>query len=107
MPTDIGSAEMRILADIRRLKIADRDKKELVKTFATIPHYPEAPGAPHKLLATGSHLFTITHDLAEVTHYAAFVTVAMEHHIAARVALESCKKEINALSFGRTWWRLG
>jgi hypothetical protein len=32
--TDIGSAVMKILADIRGLKIADRDKKELVETFA-------------------------------------------------------------------------
>jgi hypothetical protein len=53
MPTDIGSAEMRILADIRRLKIADRDKKELVKTFATIPHYPEVSAALRKLRAAG------------------------------------------------------
>jgi len=43
---------MKILADIRGLKIADRDKKELVETFATT-RYPEVPGALRKLRAAG------------------------------------------------------
>jgi ABC-type uncharacterized transport system ATPase subunit len=47
------------------------------------------------------------HNLAEVTHYAASVTVARAGHIAARLSPESCKKEIKALSFGGAWWRLG
>jgi 2-haloacid dehalogenase len=39
--TDIGSAVMKMLADTRRIKIEDNDKKELTERFSTMPPHPE------------------------------------------------------------------
>src|SRR5271167_698370 len=41
--TDIGSAVMKMLADMRGIKIADADKKELTDKFSTMPPHPEVP----------------------------------------------------------------
>jgi 2-haloacid dehalogenase len=64
--TDIGAAAMKMMADIRGVKITDADKKELTEKFSTMPPYPEVPGALHKLRAAGFRLFTLTDNLLEV-----------------------------------------
>ena len=43
--TEIGSAVMKMLADTRRIKINDNDKKELTEKFSTMPPYSEVPAA--------------------------------------------------------------
>jgi 2-haloacid dehalogenase len=64
--TDIGSAVMKMLADIRGIKITDADTKELVEKFSTMPPHPEVPGALQKLRKAGFRLFTLTDNLLEV-----------------------------------------
>ena len=64
--TDIGSAVMKMLADIRGIKIQDADRKELFQKFSTMPPYPEVPAALQKLRAAGFRLFTLTDNLPEV-----------------------------------------
>jgi 2-haloacid dehalogenase len=64
--TDIGSAVMKMLADIRGIRIEEADKKELVEKFSTMPPHPEVPGALRKLRAAGFRLFTLTDNLLEV-----------------------------------------
>jgi 2-haloacid dehalogenase len=64
--TDIGSAVMKMLADIRGIKIAEADRKELFEKFSTMPPYPEVPRALKKLRAAGFRLFTLTDNLPEV-----------------------------------------
>jgi len=64
--TDIGSAVMKMIADTRRIKINDADRKELVEKFSTMPPYPEVPAALQKLRRAGFRLFTLTDNLHEV-----------------------------------------
>jgi 2-haloacid dehalogenase len=64
--TDIGSAVMKMLADTRRIRIDDRDKKELTEKFSTMPPHPEVPAALRKLRDAGFRLFTLTDNLLEV-----------------------------------------
>jgi 2-haloacid dehalogenase len=64
--TDIGSAVMKMLADIRGIKIDDKDKKELTEKFSTMPPHPEVPAALRKLRDAGFRLFTLTDNLLEV-----------------------------------------
>ncbi len=64
--TDIGSAVMKMLADIRGIEIEDADRKELFEKFSTMPPYPEVPTALNKLRAAGFRLFTLTDNLPEV-----------------------------------------
>jgi 2-haloacid dehalogenase len=64
--TDIGSAVMKMLAEIRGIKITDADTKELVEKFSTMPPHPEVPGALQKLRKAGFRLFTLTDNLLEV-----------------------------------------
>jgi len=64
--TDIGSAVMKMLADIRGIKVDDKDKKELTERFSTMPPYPEVPAALRKLRNAGFRLFTLTDNLLEV-----------------------------------------
>ncbi len=64
--TDIGSAVMKMLADTRGLKIEDKDKKELMEKFSTMPPHPEVPAALRKLRDAGYRLFTLTDNLLEV-----------------------------------------
>src|ERR1700761_939628 len=47
--TEIGGAVMKMLADIRVIKIDDKDKKELTEKFSTMPPYNEVPAALRKL----------------------------------------------------------
>ena len=64
--TDIGGAAMKMMADIRGVKITDADKKELTEKFSTMPPYPEVPGALRRLREAGFRLFTLTDNLFEV-----------------------------------------
>ena len=64
--TDIGAAVMKMLADTRRIKISDADKKELTEKFSTMPPHPEVPGALRKLRDARFRLFTLTDNLLEV-----------------------------------------
>src|SRR5580698_9497165 len=64
--TDIGSAVMKMLAEIRGIKITDADTKELTEKFSTMPPYAEVPAALRKLRAAGFRLFTLTDNLLEV-----------------------------------------
>jgi 2-haloacid dehalogenase len=64
--TDIGGAVMKMLADIRGVKISERDQQELKEKFSTMPPHPEAPAALRKLRSAGFRLFTLTDNLLEV-----------------------------------------
>jgi 2-haloacid dehalogenase len=64
--TDIGSAVMKMLADMRSIKINDDDKKELTEKFSTMPPHPEVPAALRKLRSAGFRLFCLTDNLLEV-----------------------------------------
>ncbi|MBV8441905.1 MAG: haloacid dehalogenase type II, partial [Hyphomicrobiales bacterium] len=43
--TDIGAAVMKMLADVRGVKVGDDDRKELTEKFSTMPPHPEVPAA--------------------------------------------------------------
>ena len=64
--TDIGSAVMKMLADMRGIKIRDADQKELVEKFSTMPPHPEVPAALQKFRDAGFRLFTLTDNLLAV-----------------------------------------
>jgi 2-haloacid dehalogenase len=64
--TDIGGAVMKMLADMRGIKITDADKKQLTEKFSTMPPHPEVPAALRKLRDAGFRLFTLTDNLLEV-----------------------------------------
>jgi 2-haloacid dehalogenase len=64
--TDIGAAVMKMLADTRRIKIDEKDKRELTERFSTMPPHPEVPAALRKLHNAGFRLFTLTDNLLEV-----------------------------------------
>ncbi|HXW85022.1 MAG TPA: haloacid dehalogenase type II [Candidatus Binataceae bacterium] len=64
--TDIGSAVMKMLADMRGIKIDEADRKELVDKFSTMPPHREVPAALRKLRNAGFRLFTLTDNLLEV-----------------------------------------
>jgi 2-haloacid dehalogenase len=64
--TDIGGAVMKMLADMRGLRISDADKRELTDKFSTMPPHPEVPGALRKLRDAGFRLFTLTDNLLEI-----------------------------------------
>ena len=64
--TDIGGAVMKMLADVRGIKISDADRKELTEKFSTMPPHAEVPGALRKLRQAGFRLFTLTDNLLEV-----------------------------------------
>jgi 2-haloacid dehalogenase len=64
--TDIGAASLKMLADVRGIKITDADKAELTEKFSTMPPYPEVPGALRKLREAGFRLFTLTDNLIEI-----------------------------------------
>lgn len=64
--TDIGGAVMKMLADIRGVKITDRDRQELTERFSTMPPHREVPAALQKLKRAGFKLFTLTDNLLEI-----------------------------------------
>jgi 2-haloalkanoic acid dehalogenase type II len=64
--TDIGSAVMRMLADIQGIEIDDADKEELKEKFSTMPPHRDVPSGLRKLRDAGFRLFTLTDNLLEV-----------------------------------------
>jgi 2-haloacid dehalogenase len=64
--TDIGTSVLQMLADTRRVRVTEDDKKELTDKFSTMPPHPEVPGALRRLRSAGFHLFTLTDNLREV-----------------------------------------
>jgi 2-haloacid dehalogenase len=64
--TDIGAAVMKMLADVRGVKVTEADRKELIEKFSTMPPHPEVLQALQKLRSAGFRLFTLTDNLIEV-----------------------------------------
>jgi 2-haloacid dehalogenase len=64
--TDIGAAVMKMLADVRSVKVSEADRKELIEKFSTMPPHSEVPQALRKLRSAGFRLFTLTDNLIEV-----------------------------------------
>jgi len=64
--TDIGGAVMKMLADVRGVKVSERDQHELKEKFSTMPPHREVPAALRKLRNAGFRLFTLTDNLIEV-----------------------------------------
>ncbi len=64
--TGLGAAVMKMLADVRGVKVSDRDRQELTERFSTTPPHPEVPAALRKLRSAGFRLFTLTDNLIEV-----------------------------------------
>jgi 2-haloacid dehalogenase len=64
--TDIGAAVLQMLANIRRVRVTEADKKELSERFSTMPPHPEVPAALRRLRSAGFHLFTLTNNLQKV-----------------------------------------
>ena len=58
--TDIGAAVLRMFGATRGFAIADADAAELTDRFASMPPYPEVPGALRHLRDNGFRLFTLT-----------------------------------------------
>jgi 2-haloacid dehalogenase len=65
--TDIGGAVLQKIADARGVKITPTDREELTDRFATMPPYPDVPGALRRLKVAGFHLFTLTDNTAEIS----------------------------------------
>jgi 2-haloacid dehalogenase len=64
--TDIGGAVMKMLADVRGVRVGAGDRQELTEKFSTMPPHPEVPAALRKLRGAGFRLFTLTDNLIEV-----------------------------------------
>jgi 2-haloacid dehalogenase len=123
--TDIGSAVMKMLADIRGIKIDDKDKKELTENFSTMPPHPEVPAALRKLRDAGFRLFTLTDNLLEVQtrqlEHGGIVDIferrfsadGVKHHKPSREAYNYVERELAAqpsqlcLIACHTWDTLG
>jgi 2-haloacid dehalogenase len=65
--TDIGAAVLQKIAAPGGLKITAADRQELTDRFATMPPYPEVPGALQRFKAAGFHLFTLTDNTAAIS----------------------------------------
>src|SRR5271170_5055189 len=123
--TDIGSAVMKMLADIRGIRIQDADMKELVEKFSTMPPHQEVPAALRKLRVAGFRLFTLTDNLPEVQtrqlehggivdfFERRFSADRVKHHKPSRQAYAYVEKELKAepsafcLIACHTWDTLG
>jgi 2-haloacid dehalogenase len=64
--TDIGSAVLKMLADIQGIQIEDADRRELLERFSTMPPHAEVPSALRRLRSAGFRLFTLTDNLLAV-----------------------------------------
>jgi 2-haloacid dehalogenase len=64
--TDIVAAVIKMLADVRGVKVSEVDRKELIEKFSTMPPQPEVPQALRKLRSAGFRLFTLTDNLIKV-----------------------------------------
>jgi|SRR6185437_8455447 2-haloacid dehalogenase len=123
--TDIGAAVMKMLADTRGIKIDDKDSKELMEKFSTMPPHREVPAALRRLRDAGFRLFTLTDNLLEVqtrqlTHGGIvdlferrFSADGVKHHKPSRQAYGYVEKELGAgpsrfcLIACHTWDTLG
>jgi 2-haloacid dehalogenase len=65
--TDIGGAVLDKIAASKGVKITPVDRQELTDRFATMPPYPEVPGALQRLKAAGFRLFTLTDNTAAIS----------------------------------------
>jgi len=65
--TDIGGAVLEKIAAPRGGKITAADRTELTDRFATMPPYPDVPGALRRLRQAGFHLFTLTDNTAAIS----------------------------------------
>src|ERR1700744_113835 len=65
--TDIGGAVLDKMAAPRDVKITAADRQELTDRFATMPPYPDVPGALRRLKDAGFHLFTLTDNTAAIS----------------------------------------
>ena len=65
--TDIGGAVLQKIAAARGVEITIADRQELTDRFATMPPYPEVPGALRRLKAAGFRLFTLTDNTAAIS----------------------------------------
>jgi 2-haloacid dehalogenase len=65
--TDIAGAVLNKIAAAKGVKIIASDRQELTDRFATMPPYPEVPGALHRLWSAGFRLFTLTDNTAAVS----------------------------------------
>jgi 2-haloacid dehalogenase len=64
--TDIGGAVLEKIATPRGIKITAADRQELTDRFATMPPYPDVPGALRRLKKEGFKLFTLTDNTAAI-----------------------------------------
>jgi 2-haloacid dehalogenase len=65
--TDIGGAVLKMVATTCGISIKEADRAELTEKFASMPPYPEVPGALRKLRHAGFRLFTLTNNTAEIS----------------------------------------
>jgi 2-haloacid dehalogenase len=65
--TDIGASVLRMQAATRGITIAEADAAELTERFASMPPYPEVPGALRRLREHGFRLFTLTDNTLEIS----------------------------------------
>ena len=65
--TDIGGAVLEKIAAAKGVKITADDREELTGRFATMPPYPDVPGALQRLKAAGFLLFTLTDNTAPIS----------------------------------------
>jgi 2-haloacid dehalogenase len=65
--TDIGASVLRMLAATRSIEITEQDGAELTERFASMPPYPEVPGALRRLREHGFRLFTLTDNTLEIS----------------------------------------
>jgi 2-haloacid dehalogenase len=65
--TGIGAAVLDKMAAARGIPIESDDRRELTDRFATMPPYPEVPGALKRLKDAGFHLYTLTDNTAEIS----------------------------------------
>ena len=65
--TDIGGAVLDKIAAARGVTVTAADRAELTDRFATMPPYPDVPGALRRLKAAGFRLFTLTDNTAAIS----------------------------------------
>ncbi len=64
--TDIGEAVLQQLGAVQGITISEQQKKELTDAFASMPPYPDVPGALAQLRKAGFRLFTLTDNTIEI-----------------------------------------
>jgi 2-haloacid dehalogenase len=64
--SEIGEAVMQMMAAAGGIAVTESDKRDLTDAFASMPPYPEVPGALTRLSDAGFRLFTLTGNLPEI-----------------------------------------